>query len=153
MEDLLKFLQSQRVLILSTVDGNGKPWVSNVYFSTNDKLNLFFVSPTFTEHAKHLEENSEVAFSTVWFNPDNLADRKGVQGRGICERIKNGKDIVSLLQNHYKYYPLWKDTVTHENMVNNIIQSRPYLIKPTYIKFWNDELYGEEGTEEFRFDS
>ena len=32
-----------------------------------------------------------------------------------------------------------------------LIESRPYLIKPTYIKFWNDELYGDEGTEEFHF--
>ena len=65
--------------------------------------------------------------------------------------LENPKEIVRFLTNHYKYFPSWKDEITYENMLQKIIESRPYIIKPTYMKFWNDELFGEEGTREFNF--
>ena len=151
-EELLKFLKSQKLLVLSTASKGGEPWVSNVYYSVDSNLNLFFVSPSDTRHIEHLEHNPKVAFSVVWFNPNNLVDRKGIQGQGTCERIEEPEEIISLLKNHAKYFPLWKDRITYENIKNKTIQSRPFLIRPSYIKFWNDELYGEEGTREFTFE-
>ena len=151
-KELIEFLKSQKLLVLSTVDKDGEPWVSNVYYSVDGEFNLFFVSPADTKHIEHLEHNPKVAFSIAWFDPDNLVDRKGIQGQGTCERIIEPKEMMSLLKNHAKYFPLWRDLITYENIKNRIIQSKPYLIKPSYIKFWNDELYGKEGTKEFTFE-
>jgi len=41
--------------------------------------------------------------------------------------------------------------INFKNIKEKIIDARPYLIKPSYIKFWNDELFGEEGIVEFEF--
>jgi hypothetical protein len=86
-----------------------------------------------------------------WYNKDDLGDRVAVQGKGICKQLENPKEIMGFLTNHYKYFPLWKDIITFENMFKKVIESRPFIIKPTYIKFWNDKLYGEEGVKEFKF--
>ena len=150
-KNLIDFLKNQKLLAIATIDHENKPWIANVYYSVDGDLNLFFVSPQDTNHSKHIQNNSRVAFTISWYNKDNLSDRKAVQGRGVCRLLENPKEIVRFLTNHYKYFPSWKDEITYENMLQKIIESRPYIIKPTYMKFWNDELFGEEGTREFNF--
>lgn len=149
MEDVKKFLKQQKLLVLSTVDKEGNPWSCNVYFSVNDNVEIFFVSPTSTNHVQHLKHNSKVSFSVPWYNDAELSDRKAIQGTGLCSQVKNPRKIASLLKNHAKYFPLWKDTLTYKNMNEKTIASRPFIIKPDYMKFWNDELYGAEGIREF----
>jgi uncharacterized protein YhbP (UPF0306 family) len=135
------------------VGKDGKPWLSNVFYSSDTNLNLFFVSPNDTNHIQHLSGQNEIAFSISWYDQNDLNNRKAIQGTGTCQQVKNPTRIIQFLQNHAKYFPLWKDLITYENMRNKIIDSRPYVIKPDYIKFWNDELYGEEGVKEFDFSS
>lgn len=148
-DKLLEFLKSQKLLVIATHDKT--PWVCSVYYSINNNFEIFYVSPPHTNHSKHIEKNPEVAFSISWYNENDLTDRKAVQGKGKCELLTDENKIKELLENHHKYYSLWKEIITYENMKNNTIQSKPYLIKPTYMKFWNDELYGPEGTKEFKF--
>lgn len=150
-KELIEFIKNQKLLVLSTVDEKGNPWVCNVYYSADNDLNLFFVSPTDTKHSQHIAENPQVAFSIPWYDEKNLANRKAIQGTGICKRITSANEIIRLLKNHYKYYPLWKSVITYKAMREKLIESRPYIIRPNYMKFWNDELYGDEGVEEFSF--
>lgn len=149
--ELEYFLKQQKLLALSTVDEHNNPWICNVYYSVDSELNLFFVSSPESNHGQHLNKNSQVAFSIAWFDQENLGNRKAVQGTGICERVKQKSEVLRLLENHYKYYPSWKSTINFKAMAEDKIASRPYVIKPTYMKFWNDELFGNEGLREFRF--
>jgi uncharacterized protein YhbP (UPF0306 family) len=148
---LLSFLQEQRLLTLATVSTDGFPWVSNVYYSITDKGEIFYISPTTTNHSKHVVANKEVAFSVAWYEKDNMENRKSVQGRGICSQVTNFAKISRLISNHLSFYPDWKDFLTTDAILRHLIESRPYMIKPTYMKFFNDELFGEEGTREFKF--
>jgi len=150
-QPLLTFLQDQKLVTLATTDKQGSPWMSNAYYSVNKEFNIFFVSPTDTKHSKNIKENSEVAFSVSWFNEDDLEDRIAIQGTGVCELITKPAEMISLLKNHYKYFPSWKEFINYESISKKIISSRPYVIRPKYIKFWNDKLYGGEGVEEFTF--
>lgn len=59
--------------------------------------------------------------------------------------------IDAIISNHHRFFPNWKSVITHENMVNDVIKSRPYVITPSYIKYWDDKLFGEEGTREYEF--
>ena len=150
MDDVKAFLESQKLLVLSTVDEQGNPWTCNVYYSVDNKLNIFFVSPVSTKHIQHIKHNQRVSFSVPWFNPDDLTDRKAIQGAGVCEQVTSPKTIISLIKNHSKYYPLWKEVLTYENIKSSTIESRPFIIKPDYLKYWDDKLYGSEGTKEFK---
>jgi len=150
-QTLLKFLQDQRLITLASVDEQNKPWVSNAYYSVDKNMNFFFVSPLDTAHSRNLKANSDIAFSIAWFDENDLSNRVAIQGTGICELVTKPSEVVSLLKNHYKYFPSWKDSVNYENIAKKLIESRPYVIRSKYIKFWNDELYGEEGVEEFTF--
>lgn len=150
-KELTDFIKNRKLLVLSTVDEKGNPWTSNVYYSADNNLDLFFVSSPDTNHSRHIKNKSQVSFSVPWYDENDLANRKAVQGIGLCKRLTNAAEIVRFLKNHYIYYPLWKSVITYKAMRDKLIESRPYIIKPTYMKFWNDELYGEEGTREFNF--
>jgi len=147
-KEITDYLENRKLLVLSTIDDNGNPWTCNVYFSVDKDFNLFFVSSPKTKHGQHIAKNSQVSFSIPWFDEKNLANRKAVQGTGVCQRVTDAKETIRLLKNHYKYYPSWQSVITYEAMRDSLIESKPYMIKPTYMKFWNDELYGEERTKE-----
>ncbi len=148
-DQLHDFLAKRRLLSIATVDENSIPWISNVYYSSDDDLNLFFISPEDNNHSRHIAENKNISFSIAWYNEEDLGDRKSVQGKGVCEKVTNIKEMANVLKIHLKKYPDWKDIINLDNIVKKVIESKVYRIKPSYIKFWNDELYGDEGTEEF----
>ena len=149
--ELLKFLKFCKLMVIATVDHESTPWVCNVYYSVTNDFKLFFVSPTDSLHSKHIAQNSRVAFSIPWYDENDLGNRKAVQGIGVCTRVTNWIEAARFLRNHYIYYPLWKKIITTAAMRKKLIESRPYIIKPEYMKFWNDELFGDEGIEEYTF--
>ncbi len=148
---LYKFLSSRKLITVSTIDNKGKPWTSNMYYSVDKDFNFFFVSPTTTLHSQHIAQDPRVSFTVNWYNEKDLTDRKAIQATGDCKLIKDSKTIVRFLKNHHKYFPFWKDRITYQNMKKDVISSRPYVIKPKFIKYWDDEELGSEGTKEFKF--
>lgn len=145
---LKEFLSTQKLLAIATVDEQNNPWLCNVYFGVDSEQNLYFVSAN-TNHTRHIEKNGAVAFTTSWFNPTDLGDRKAIQGKGICTKVTDWTEVLTGLKCMYKKFPDWSDTLTMEMMKNNLLETRLYKIKTNYMKFWNDSLYGEEGIEEF----
>ena len=61
MKDLLKFLQSQRLITIASY--NNDLWISNAYACTGDNFNIYFISPTKATHSKYIEANRNIAFS------------------------------------------------------------------------------------------
>ena len=47
--------------------------------------------------------------------------------------------------------PGTESLINFDNIKNKIIESRTYKIKPFRIKFFNEELYGDEEDEVFEF--
>lgn len=55
-----QLVRRNRYLTLATTDGHD-PWVAPLEYISDDALNLYFFSPTDTEHARQLEKNGNVA--------------------------------------------------------------------------------------------
>lgn len=147
-KEVIEFLNNQKLLSIATIN-NELPWIFNVYYSIDKDFNIYFVSPESNNHSKHIKLNSNVSFTSVWFDNSNLDNRKSIQGRGVCSKVTNIKDVTHALRIHLKKYPEWSQFINLNNILNKVIESRVYVIKPTYIKYWDDELYGEEGIKEF----
>jgi general stress protein 26 len=151
-ESLLPFLQSQKILSFATQDEKNSPWITNVYYSVNDDYEIFFFSGTDTKHSRHLKQNSEVAYAVVWANPADEDDRKAIQAVGVCEQVKDPIKLAKLLTVHYKYFPDWKDEDKDiSDIVKKVLKAGAYVIKPRYIKYWNDEVFGDDSTQEYSF--
>lgn len=152
-QNLLQFINSQKLLTISTF--NDQPWICNVYFAFDETMKKFiFISNPEAKHSVAIANNPKVAFTTVWFNPENLSDRKSIQATGKCFSADPSEDEPSnqILQQYIDAYhnkfQTSKNWLTFEYLKTSG-KSKLYVIEPEYIKFWNDELFGKEGILEY----
>lgn len=149
MKQPLTFLKKQKLLTLATRDTRAV-WAANVYFAIDDAATLYFVSPTDTIHSKMILKNPRIAFSVAWFDPRNHKNRKSVQGRGDCRIVKNPLELARGIKLLWKNFPDMRDILTVKWIVTNAWGTKLWAVKPTYIKYWDDALYGDDESKEFR---
>lgn len=59
-----RLAESIRYLTLGTVDADGRPWTSPVYFAADDELRHFYwVSSQASQHSRHLAARPEVSLA------------------------------------------------------------------------------------------
>lgn len=124
-------------------------WVANVYFDADDKATIYFISPKDTKHSRMILKNPKVAFSIAWFNPKNHQDRKSIQGLGDCQVAKNPIEIATGIKLLYKKFPDLRNILTIKWLMTNAWGSKLWVLKPSYLKYWDDQLYGDNESEEF----
>lgn len=150
MNKLLQFLKNNKVATIATADERG-PWVANVYYAVGSDNVLYFVSPKDARHSEMILKNDNIAFSISWFDEQNHGNRKGVQGLGRCDIVKNPAEIITAIKALNEVFPDLKDMITVDWIKTNAWQVRVWAIQLTYIKYYDDEIYGEEESEEFNF--
>lgn len=148
MKKALKFIKSQKLMTIASQDGKGV-WVANVYISIDEKATIYFISPEDTKHSQMILKNPNVSFSVAWFDPKNQKNRKAVQGLGVCRPAKNPAEIATGIKLLYKNFPDLRDILTVKWIMTNAWGSKVWVLKPTYMKYWDDEIYGDEESEEF----
>jgi uncharacterized protein YhbP (UPF0306 family) len=148
MKRPLKFIKTQKLMTIASRDEKDV-WVANVYFDADEAARIYFISPKDAKHSKMILKNPNVAFSMAWFDPDDNKNRKGIQGLGTCRPAKNPKEIATGIKLLYKKFPDLRDILTVKWILTNVWGSKIWVLKPTYIKYWDDEIYGDDESEEF----
>jgi len=149
MKNLLAFLRSQK--LVSIASHNTKDvWIANVYFGADEKGTIYFISSKDSKHSQMILKNPKVAFSASWFDLKNNKNRKGIQGLGICKQADIAESIkgIKLL---YKGFPDLHDILTLEWIKTNAWNTKVWVIKPSYMKYFDDKVYGDDESEEFNF--
>ena len=147
-QELVKYLDSQFLMSLATSDGEGNLWSAPVYYLFDDDLNFYFLSNPRTLHCVNISKNPGVSFSIADSN-QKLADNKiGLQVFGRCTKVSKIENLKLLLE-------MWKRLGKGSEglSINDLKErkgSRFYKIRPTHIKFFNQILYSEEGSREYK---
>lgn len=150
MKQLLKFVKNQELMVIAS--HNEKDiWVANVYFGIDEKGTIYFISTEKARHSQMILKNPKVAFSTAWFDSNNHENRKAIQGLGSCRPAKNGDEIAVGIKTLYKKFPDLRKMLTVKWIMTNAWNSKIWVLKPSYMKYWNDEVYGKEESKEFNF--
>jgi len=150
MDELKQFLKAQEIFQIAPAAG--EPWISNVYLMYNKgPEKMYFIGSKSSLYGEQLLQDPKLAFATAWHKEGDHIDRKGVQGIASAHVADTDEDILIAVSMHNKRYPEFADQITVEHMLNNITGACVWIVEPTFIKFWNDELYGEDGCEEFKF--
>ncbi len=150
MEELENFLQKQRILQIAPHAGD--PWIANVFMGCQSPEKIYFIGSPKTLYGEKLLEDPKLAFATAWCDNNNHLDRKGVQGVGEAVLSQDEEDIAMGVKLHNQNYPEFAERITVDWVHTNERGSGVWIIRPTFIKFWNDELYGLDGSKEFKFD-
>lgn len=148
MEKPLQFLKNQKLLTLAAHNAQ-EVWTANVYFAVADDATIYFISAEDTKHSQLILKNSAVAFSVAWFDPNNHQNRKAVQGTGICRPTHNPIEIATGIKLLYENFPDMRDMLTVKWIATNAWGSKIWVLKPNYLKYWDDEIYGDDESAEF----
>lgn len=143
IDQVKEFLKTQELLTIACSDSD-EIWTANVYYGCDDNAVLYFISSKNTKHSKMILKNPKIAFNTVWFDKKDYANRKAVQGIGVCRVATTLADVAKGVALHNKRFPAFANKITGEWIKTNEFGSRVWTIIPEYIKYWDDELYGED---------
>lgn len=144
-EEILKFLKEKKLVTVATIDENGAPWISNLYFGVDDDLNMYFMTKRSTKHSQHIERDSKIAYTVAWYNLENDEDRIAIQATGTCELVTDLKTMAIGAKSIFNKFADWN--INPKEALEKIATSGMYIIKPKYIKFWNDKLLGKKQEE------
>jgi len=148
-QKLLEFMKSQRIMAIASKGDD--VWITNVFYGVDDDFKIYFISDEDTKHGGQIKKDPNVAFSVAWFNENDHEDRKGIQGQGACRIAETDEEIAKGVKIHNTLYPKFAKEIDVEMIKSDLNKSHVYILEPTYIKYWDDELYGEEEDEEFHF--
>ena len=147
----LEFIKGQKLVVVATHNEHG-PWVANVYYGVNEKGVLYFISREGAKHSQMILKDPNVAFSICWFDLSNHKNRKAIQGLGVCRMAENEEEIKIGVSLHNQNFPEFKERITIDWIHANEFAAKIWVIIPTYMKYWDDELYGDDESVEFAFD-
>lgn len=145
--ELKTFLDSQRLLVIASFDK--EPWITNVFYGADENGKLYFVSNEKTRHSQHILNNPNIVFSIAWFNENDHMDRKAIQGKGTCTVATKQEEIEKGIRLHNTNFPQFAKSITVNYIMSEENTVRVWIVTPTYIKHWDDKLYGIDGTKEF----
>jgi uncharacterized protein YhbP (UPF0306 family) len=80
-------LERHNTLTLATV-GAGTPWAATVFYASDERFNLFFVSDHRTRHAQDIAANPTVALA-INADVDNWNDVSGLQIEGEAAKVRS----------------------------------------------------------------
>lgn len=149
-QKLLDYLKARDLMIIATAGKD--PTASTIYYGIDGKFNFYIVTPPNTEHGNNISKNHKVACVITDTNQPMYKTKFkiGAQIKGNAKQLKEKGEMKKALEVWSKN----KKSIVNEYMQNiekNIWESRPFIIVPSEIKWFNEELYGEEGVEIFKF--
>lgn len=139
--EIIQFIKHNGILTLAVC--NTEPWVCTLYYGSDENLNLYLVTNPNSTHGKILELNSKIAFN-IFDSHTKITDLKlGVQGKGTCTRVSELKELSKGLVLWHKANPGIESKITLTDL-KKLKDTKIYKIIPTYLKFFNKDLYGKE---------
>lgn len=146
---ILKYLRSQHLMTLATAKNN-KPWSNTAYFTVDNSLNLYFVSPPTADHSRYLTKNKNIACSIYDSRQKVNSQKEGLQLKGTVKVVSQISEIKKALKLWNEANPGAAKIINYENMVKKVISSKIYKIQPTLFKYFNEALYGDKETKTYR---
>ena len=144
MDDkIAEYVKANGIMTLATVKNN-EPWVCTLYYGTDEELNLFVVTDPNSIHGQQIRDGSVVAFNIFDSHQPITKLKKGVQGKGQIKKLTYLAEITKGLWLWHKANTGVEEKITVKDILKKLTDTKVYKIKPTYLKFFNKELYGKE---------
>lgn len=99
--EVLGYMGQQKALTLATTGVDG-PWAATLTYVNDGPRVYFWIRPS-SRTARHIEENSRVAFAIDEYTED-WRQARGIQGMGTCEPV-TGDEIAGVAALFGDKYP------------------------------------------------
>jgi uncharacterized protein YhbP (UPF0306 family) len=124
------FLDTQSTMALATVNADGQPETAPIFYVSDDRLNLYWLSATHVRHSVNLAVNKRVSaavYPAVW----QWNDISGVQLEGTASMVQDERvreQILLLYLRKFQLPPAFDAAITASSL---------YMLRPTWIR-WVD---------------
>ena len=149
-QKLLEYLRSKKVMTLATYGDD--VWASTVFYTIDDGFCLYFLSEPTSKHVQDLRKNGSVACAVADSRQEAVDKKIGVQVKGMATEVEGMDRLMPIMDMWHAVNPGLESVLSIDKIRGKVVDSAVYKISPQYIKFFNEELYGIEGYEVFRFD-
>lgn len=136
----LEFMKEHQAGVLATVDADGQPHASAVYYLCDDDFNIYFLTPLNTRKSVSIKKNPKVAFVVGRQDAPQTVQLEGVAQEIQYEEEKTKKvsDLVGVLMGASKFYP----PITKLDKAEIVL----YWIQPKWVR-WADYTMVADGSE------
>ncbi len=151
MENLEKYFNMTKLMIISTIDENWNPYSSAVYFWYDDEYNLYFLSNLRRNHSKHILNNGKISAWIVNSEKYDILNKnkKWLQIQWTSKLIEDNNDAMEWFKYIIKHVPnvekLWNN-----KPVCQVLKEwwhRIFKFIPNKIKIWDEDIYKSEWME------
>ncbi len=122
LRQIKKFIASKYQMVFATYGEH--PWIATLYYSSDEDLNVYFLSNPETLHCKQIVENPHVALSIADSPQEPSSKKKGIQIYGISEQISDKQKIIHALSLWKKTLNVTSESYTYEGMMKKLTDGR-----------------------------
>ncbi|MFN8596247.1 MAG: pyridoxamine 5'-phosphate oxidase family protein [Anaerolineae bacterium] len=132
--EVAAFLKKHTTLTLATVDREAWPQAANVFFVSDDALNLYWISGEKSRHSQNLERVSRVAV-TIHNETWDWRDIHGVQIEGQARRLIDPDETD-------RAWALFRDKFPFTaEFTDQIARSAFYVLTPHWLRVIDNSKY------------
>lgn len=109
-EKIKLILASTRYATISTVGEDGQPWAAPVWYVSDDRLNIYWWSPTESQHSKNISANPKV-YITIFDSTIPEGEGLGLYIRGHASTVDENEldEIISLYNSSTEKFKMSHD--------------------------------------------
>jgi uncharacterized protein YhbP (UPF0306 family) len=126
LSPILALLTETHDLTLATLDPDGKPRATPLFFAFDDQATLYFLSERDTQHCRNLEREPFVA-AALYPDVSDWRQLRGLQIKGLAAAVPT-PDIEAALAIYIDRFPFVSDL---EQVVS---QSEVYRLRPKWVR-------------------
>lgn len=104
-EEIIEFLKSQNILTLATVNDDGLPSATPLFYLLYGGMRLYWISSASSMHSRNLVSRKEVA-AAVYAATEHWKEIRGVQMRGAVHIITDAAERKDVLRNYAERFHL-----------------------------------------------
>ena len=139
---LQEYFTNSKLMQLATIGSDGKPWLCNVYFVTDENNNIYWTSARSRQHSKEIQGNPNVAI-TIVHDPEHKQALQ-ITGQAAEVTLEDAERIDDLYSAKFGE----KDRLTE--IKADLPGGRAYwVIKPDSIFFWDEVNFPDTPKQEF----
>jgi uncharacterized protein YhbP (UPF0306 family) len=143
-DSVTDILSGTRLLALATVGPSAAPSICNAYFAFDPSFRLFILTPPATDHSTNIAHDPRVAAAVTDTQQTGDNGKRGLQIAGSAYRA-TGLDLLDGLAAYRERFPATREVLaSSETLETSTLESRLYVIKPAFVKVFDERIFGPE---------
>ena len=139
-QHVLDFLKTNKLMSVATFGAH--PWIANVFYVSDNELNLYFLSDEKTLHCQQIAQNKKVAVAIVDSHQSYSDKLMGFQAWGTVKQISDLEKLKFILKGLQQLLKAGDD-LSYEKAIQKVASNKIYKITPKRIKLYSEGLFGE----------